>query len=218
MSERRVQLPEAAEDFVMDGLDTSSAAVALFAARKLAQWLVANPQVPTDEQIDSIEFEPCSTARWAKQCITEFQRRFLFAPEEPKVAQKRSSISTNSEKLPLRDCPNGLFVSAATGTLCVKTVYGLDCYIVESGERFWGGARTESDLAEVNVIPVTTEWFEPAEPEDPLADLLAAGPPRATFTQNGWETFSVEDKKHDEQVREAYRRGQQSMITKEKQP
>lgn len=83
MSERRVQLPEAAEDFVMDGLDTSSAAVALFAARKLAQWLVANPQVPTDEQIDSIEFEPCSTARWAKQCITEFQRRFLFAPAEP---------------------------------------------------------------------------------------------------------------------------------------
>ena len=168
MSERRVQLPEAAEDFVMDGLDTSSAAVALFAARKLAQWLVANPQVPTDEQIDSIEFEPCSTARWAKQCITEFQRRFLFAPEEP---ERTISINGKSYRLLAEDWEQ-------------KSVTVGD----------WEGPLPSS------------------EPEDPLADLVYEHP--EVLKQSG----VVGLLNHNDCVREAFKRGQQSMITKEKQP
>lgn len=57
--------------------------VARIALEAFCEWLVANPQVPTDEQIESMEFEPCSTTEWARQCVVEFQRRCLFAPAEP---------------------------------------------------------------------------------------------------------------------------------------
>lgn len=47
----------------------------------------------------------------------------------------------------------GLFVSAG-GELCVKTEYGIDSYIVSTGEYFWGGATTRAELDNVLVTPV----------------------------------------------------------------
>ena len=56
---------------------------------------------------------------------------------------KSSALMNGREAIPLAECPVGLFISAA-GALCVKTEYSdntgrNDCFIVSSGEFFWGG-------------------------------------------------------------------------------
>ena len=54
--------------------------------------------------------------------------------------------------VPLRDCPIGLFM--CEDTLCVKTEYGYESYIVSSGEYFWGGAKTREQIGDVLVLPI----------------------------------------------------------------
>ena len=54
--------------------------------------------------------------------------------------------------VPLRDCPIGLFIK--DHTLCVKTEYGNEAYIVSSGEYFWGGAKTKQQIGDVLVLPI----------------------------------------------------------------
>ena len=62
----------------------------------------------------------------------------------------------------LKDCPIGLFVEDST--LCVKTEYGNDdAYIVWSGERFWGGAKTISEIGEVLVLPISDKVVQRIE-------------------------------------------------------
>lgn len=55
--------------------------------------------------------------------------------------------------VPFEDCPVGMFLSPG-GYLCVKTEYGLDAYVVATGEKFWGGAKTLAQLRRVMVTPV----------------------------------------------------------------
>lgn len=67
--------------------------------------------------------------------------------------------------VPLSDAPYGLFYSRA-GALCVKTEYGnndgrIDAFIVQSGEFFWGGAKSCAEQRKVLVQPadvVATEF------------------------------------------------------------
>ena len=54
--------------------------------------------------------------------------------------------------VPLRDCPIGLFMF--DDTLCVKTEYDNDSYIVWSGEYFWGGAKSRKQIGDVLVLPI----------------------------------------------------------------
>ncbi len=54
--------------------------------------------------------------------------------------------------VPLKDCPIGLFIK--DDTLCVKTEYGNESYIVSSGEFFWGGAERMAQIGEVLVLPI----------------------------------------------------------------
>ena len=61
--------------------------------------------------------------------------------------------------VPLRDCPIGLFVSK-NSTLCVKTEYGNEAYIVSSGERFWGGAKNKEQIGDVLVWPIPDKEVE----------------------------------------------------------
>lgn len=67
-----------------------------------------------------------------------------------------------AEMIPLAECPIGLFVTAA-GELCVKTEYGNntgrnDCFIVSSGEFFWGDPpQTIASQRRQMVRPVTDE-------------------------------------------------------------
>lgn len=49
------------------------------------------------------------------------------------------------------ECPIGLFLK--DNELCLKTEYGLEAYIISSGEMFWGGAKTGEDLRKVIVTP-----------------------------------------------------------------
>lgn len=67
----------------------------------------------------------------------------------------------DSNKMKLMDCPVGLF--KYEGYLALKTEYALGnndkgyapmCYIVESGEVFWGGANDYKELCELEVDPV----------------------------------------------------------------
>ena len=62
----------------------------------------------------------------------------------------------NNEMLPFEECPIGMFMSD-DGELCLKTEYGLEAYIVSSGERFWGGVDTSEELRHVMVRPVDVE-------------------------------------------------------------
>lgn len=67
------------------------------------------------------------------------------------------SLVVLDELKTLQECPVGLFVSKNDGVLCVKTEYGLESYIVASGERFWGGTDNEKDLSKVEVYPCYSE-------------------------------------------------------------
>ena len=57
----------------------------------------------------------------------------------------------------LIDAPVGLFMSK-DGEMCLKTEYiaewGVEAYIVSSGETFWGGAKTAEERNNLEVIPV----------------------------------------------------------------
>lgn len=63
--------------------------------------------------------------------------------------------------VPFEDCPVGMFLSAS-GELCVKTEYGLDAFIIATGEKFWGGAKTLAHLRRVTVTPVEVRILQHA--------------------------------------------------------
>jgi hypothetical protein len=68
----------------------------------------------------------------------------------------------NKRLVKLKDCPIGLFIK--NDTLCVKTEYGNnDAYIVWSGERFWGGAKTIEEIGEVLVLPISDKVVQRLE-------------------------------------------------------
>lgn len=48
-------------------------------------------------------------------------------------------------------------------TLCVKTEYGNESYIVCSGEYFWGGARTKDAIGDVLVLPIEDSFVQKIE-------------------------------------------------------
>ena len=59
-----------------------------------------------------------------------------------------------TERVPLRDCPTGLFLYK--GTLCLRTQYSVDpAYVVSSGEIFTGGAKTHLGRLRLMVTPIT---------------------------------------------------------------
>lgn len=57
----------------------------------------------------------------------------------------------------LIDAPVGLFMSKE-GELCLKTEYiadwGVEAYIVSSGETYWGGAKTAEERNNLDVTPI----------------------------------------------------------------
>lgn len=63
--------------------------------------------------------------------------------------------------VPLRNCPIGLFIK--DNTLCVKTEYGNEAYIVSSGEVFWGGAKNKEEIGNVLVLPIDDGTVEHLE-------------------------------------------------------
>lgn len=63
--------------------------------------------------------------------------------------------------VPLKDCPIGLFIK--DNTLCVKTEYGNESYIVSSGEYFWGGAKTKEEIGDILVLPIPDKVVERLE-------------------------------------------------------
>lgn len=63
--------------------------------------------------------------------------------------------------IPLKDYPSGLFICG--DTLCVKTEYGNEAYIVESGEYFWGGAKTKEGIGDVLILPIPDKVVQKLE-------------------------------------------------------
>ena len=69
-------------------------------------------------------------------------------------------METKRDLVKLKDCPVGFFIYK--GTLCFKTEYGEtidnvvrhDVYVCESGEFFWGGAKTVDEREILPVKPV----------------------------------------------------------------
>ena len=66
-------------------------------------------------------------------------------------------VKPNGRPCKLSECPVGLFLSGTT--LCVKTQYGCDAFIIESGESFWGPApQTKKSRDGCMVQPCVTVW------------------------------------------------------------
>ena len=70
-------------------------------------------------------------------------------------------MKTAKTHIPLRDYPKGLFMH--DDTLCVKTEYGNEAYIVWSGEYFWGGAKTKEDIGNVLILPIDDSFVQKIE-------------------------------------------------------
>ena len=68
-------------------------------------------------------------------------------------------IKLKSKSCKLKNCPIGLFMSK-NGELCLKTEYGVESYIVSSGERFWGGAKNQDALSKIIVTPCEVQEDE----------------------------------------------------------
>lgn len=58
----------------------------------------------------------------------------------------------------LAQCPPGFFVF--NERLCLKSEYGIADAYCESGEIFWGGAKTDEERLALQVQPVTYAWKE----------------------------------------------------------
>ena len=67
----------------------------------------------------------------------------------------------SNKLVPLRNCPIGLFIK--DNTLCVKTEYRNESYIVWSGEYFWGGAKTKQQIGDVLVLPIPDKIVQKIE-------------------------------------------------------
>ena len=52
----------------------------------------------------------------------------------------------------LHDCPIGLFMYEKT--LCLKTEYTGDYFIISSGEYFWGGSKDAEQREKLYVTPI----------------------------------------------------------------
>ena len=63
----------------------------------------------------------------------------------------------------LKDAPVGLFYSAY-GELCLKTKYsypwGMDAYVVRTGEMFWGTAVNAEERDNLDVTPIDYSEIE----------------------------------------------------------
>lgn len=70
-------------------------------------------------------------------------------------------MKTQKTLIPLREYPKGLFMHGET--LCVKTEYGNEAYIVWSGEAFWGGAKTNDDIGNVLILPIDDSFVQKIE-------------------------------------------------------
>lgn len=70
-------------------------------------------------------------------------------------------MKTAKKLIPLRDYPKGLFIKG--NTLCVKTEYGNDAYIVGSGEYFWGGAKTKEEIGDILILPIDDTFVQKIE-------------------------------------------------------
>lgn len=67
----------------------------------------------------------------------------------------------NTKLVTLRECPIGLFMH--DDTLCVKTEYGNESYIIWSGEYFVGGAKTKEEIGDILVLPIKDEFVQKIE-------------------------------------------------------
>ncbi len=70
-------------------------------------------------------------------------------------------MKTYKKLIPLEEYPKGLFMK--NDTLCVKTEYGNESYIVWSGERFCGGAKTNAEIGKVLILPIDDSFVQKIE-------------------------------------------------------
>jgi hypothetical protein len=66
-----------------------------------------------------------------------------------------------SKLVKLKDCPKGLFMHG--NTLCTKTEYGVESYIIWSGEYYWGGAETKDEISDCLVLPISDKVVQRLE-------------------------------------------------------
>ena len=71
---------------------------------------------------------------------------------------KQLHIIPDGWPISLKDCPPGLFVF--NGTLGVKDEYRNPPICADTGEAFWGGAKTAAERDMLTVQPVRSMWVK----------------------------------------------------------
>lgn len=61
-------------------------------------------------------------------------------------------LKPHKRRCRLVNCRPGLFLF--DGELCLRTEYGVDSYIVSTGEAFWGGTGSHEARGRLWVLPV----------------------------------------------------------------
>ncbi len=107
------------------------------------------------------DYGDCETCELGKE-ITKLHKRIDRLKKKLEKAEQIKSGDNGAKKLiPLREYPKGLFM--CDDTLCVKTEYGNEAYIVWSGEYFWGGAETKAKIGDVKILPIDDELVQMIE-------------------------------------------------------
>ncbi|WP_312814389.1 hypothetical protein [Brevundimonas sp.] len=124
-----------------------------------------------------VECDPADIDYSADEMVDAFmagQASRRDQPEAPKVEQEDEEIGEEynvaAHCVTLAECPAGLFFW--NGSLCFKSEYGaiepddatngklwkvgnrIDAYCADSGEFFWGGAKTHDERARLIVYPI----------------------------------------------------------------
>lgn len=107
-----------------------------------------------------------------------------------------SAIKARGKRVRLWEAPIGLFYCG--DTLCLKTEYRnnegrIDAYIVESGEFFWGGAKSDLEQREILVTPaIVSTASQATTPANPFLEQMAEA--LEPFADQA-ETFEIDGKK-----------------------
>lgn len=93
--------------------------------------------------------------------IVKLHNRIEYLKKKVTKAEQLKSGEIAKKLIPLKEYPKGLFIKGET--LCVKTEYGNEAYIVWSGEYFWGGAESKEDIGNVPILPINDELVQMIE-------------------------------------------------------
>ena len=119
-----------------------------------------NRKCPIKRNCIDYKFGECNDCGIGTE-ITRLHKKIDRLKMRIEKAEQLKSGEIAKKLIPLKEYPKGLFIK--DNTLCVKTEYGNEAYIVWSGEYFWGGADTKEGIGNIPILPIDDELVQMIE-------------------------------------------------------